>query len=82
VLGFAALILIFRFRSFREVIARGKEHRRSESDATRGEPATAADAQPAAESKAGRARGSRPAPAQADPDLTPDAPDLAPRARR
>ncbi len=30
-LGFAALLLIFRFRSFREVIARGKEHRRSEA---------------------------------------------------
>jgi uncharacterized membrane protein YbhN (UPF0104 family) len=31
VLGFAALILIFRFRSFREVIARGREHRRQEA---------------------------------------------------
>ncbi len=31
VLGFAALVLIFRFRSFREVIARGREHRRQES---------------------------------------------------
>ena len=30
-LGFAALVLIFRFRSFREVIARGREHRRRES---------------------------------------------------
>jgi uncharacterized membrane protein YbhN (UPF0104 family) len=30
-LGFAALLLIFRFRSFREVIARGKEHRRGEA---------------------------------------------------
>ncbi len=30
VLGFAALVLIFRFRSFREVIARGKAHRRGE----------------------------------------------------
>jgi uncharacterized membrane protein YbhN (UPF0104 family) len=29
--GFAALVLIFRFRSFREVIARGKAHRRDES---------------------------------------------------
>jgi uncharacterized membrane protein YbhN (UPF0104 family) len=28
--GFAALVLIFRFRSFREVIARGKAHRREE----------------------------------------------------
>jgi uncharacterized membrane protein YbhN (UPF0104 family) len=31
VLGFAALVLIFRFRSFREVIARGREHRRQEA---------------------------------------------------
>jgi uncharacterized membrane protein YbhN (UPF0104 family) len=30
-LGFAALVLIFRFRSFREVITRGREHRRRES---------------------------------------------------
>ena len=29
--GFAALVLIFRFRSFREVIARGKAHRREET---------------------------------------------------
>ncbi len=29
--GFAALVLIFRLRSFREVIARGKAHRREES---------------------------------------------------
>ena len=29
-LGFGALVLIFRFRSFREVIARGREHRRGE----------------------------------------------------
>jgi glycosyltransferase 2 family protein len=32
-LGFAALVLIFRFRSFREVIARGREHRRREGAA-------------------------------------------------
>jgi uncharacterized membrane protein YbhN (UPF0104 family) len=31
VLGFAALVLIFRFRSFREVIAHGREHRRQEA---------------------------------------------------
>jgi uncharacterized membrane protein YbhN (UPF0104 family) len=30
-MGFAALIFIFRFRSFREVIARGREHRREEA---------------------------------------------------
>jgi uncharacterized membrane protein YbhN (UPF0104 family) len=29
-LGFSALVLIFRFRSFREVITRGREHRRNE----------------------------------------------------
>ncbi len=29
-LGFGALVLIFRFRSFREVVARGREHRRAE----------------------------------------------------
>jgi uncharacterized membrane protein YbhN (UPF0104 family) len=30
-LGFAALVLIFRFKSFREVMARGRAHRRGES---------------------------------------------------
>jgi uncharacterized membrane protein YbhN (UPF0104 family) len=30
-LGFAALVFIFRFKSFREVIQRGKEHRRGEA---------------------------------------------------
>jgi uncharacterized membrane protein YbhN (UPF0104 family) len=30
-LGFGALVLIFRFRSFREVVQRGREHRRAES---------------------------------------------------
>ncbi len=33
-LGFAALVLIFRFKSFREVIARGREHRRGEAMAS------------------------------------------------
>jgi uncharacterized membrane protein YbhN (UPF0104 family) len=32
-LGFAALVLIFRFKSFREVIERGREHRRGEAAA-------------------------------------------------
>jgi uncharacterized membrane protein YbhN (UPF0104 family) len=32
-LGFAALVLIFRFKSFREVMERGREHRRSEAAA-------------------------------------------------
>jgi uncharacterized membrane protein YbhN (UPF0104 family) len=31
VLGFAALVLIFRFKSFREVLERGREHRRMEA---------------------------------------------------
>jgi len=35
VCGFAALVLIFRLRSFREVIARGKAHRREEGAAAR-----------------------------------------------
>ena len=30
-LGFGALVFIFRFKSFKEVIARGREHRRSEN---------------------------------------------------
>jgi uncharacterized membrane protein YbhN (UPF0104 family) len=30
-LGFGALVFIFRFKSFREVMARGREHRRGES---------------------------------------------------
>jgi glycosyltransferase 2 family protein len=30
-LGFASLVLIFRFKSFREVIQRGREHRRGEA---------------------------------------------------
>ncbi len=30
-LGFASLVLIFRFKSFREVIERGKQHRREET---------------------------------------------------
>ncbi len=33
-LGFGALVLIFRFRSFREVIERGREHRRAEGAQT------------------------------------------------
>jgi uncharacterized membrane protein YbhN (UPF0104 family) len=38
VLGFAALVLIFRFKSFREVLERGREHRRTESRAAAGGP--------------------------------------------
>jgi uncharacterized membrane protein YbhN (UPF0104 family) len=32
-MGFGALVLIFRFRSFREVVRRGREHRRTEDAA-------------------------------------------------
>jgi glycosyltransferase 2 family protein len=35
VLGFSALVLIFRFKNFREVIERGKQHRREEAAADR-----------------------------------------------
>jgi len=35
--GFAALVLIFRFRSFREVMERGRAHRRGEAVVERGE---------------------------------------------
>jgi uncharacterized membrane protein YbhN (UPF0104 family) len=41
-LGFGALVLIFRFRSFREVMERGREHRRSET--VPGGPPDAGDA--------------------------------------
>jgi uncharacterized membrane protein YbhN (UPF0104 family) len=34
-LGFGALVFVFRFRSFREVMDRGREHRRSEAAAER-----------------------------------------------
>jgi uncharacterized membrane protein YbhN (UPF0104 family) len=36
--GFAALVLIFRLRSFREVVARGKAHRREEGDGLEPDP--------------------------------------------
>lgn len=35
-LGFAALVLIFRFKSFREVVQRGREHRRAEGSGEEG----------------------------------------------
>jgi uncharacterized membrane protein YbhN (UPF0104 family) len=35
--GFVALVLIFRFRSFREVMERGRAHRRAEEGVERGE---------------------------------------------
>jgi uncharacterized membrane protein YbhN (UPF0104 family) len=37
VMGFAALLLIFRFKSFKEVLQRGREHRRQEAAAAAGE---------------------------------------------
>jgi uncharacterized membrane protein YbhN (UPF0104 family) len=36
-LGFASLVLIFRLKSFREVLERGKEHRRREAEGELGE---------------------------------------------
>lgn len=36
ILGLGAVVLIFRFRSFREVIAAGRAHRQAERDAERG----------------------------------------------
>jgi uncharacterized membrane protein YbhN (UPF0104 family) len=61
-LGFAALVVIFRFKSFREVIERAKEHRRGEAGAAaeaeagegRGEAGAAGEAE-AAEGEAGAA---------------------------
>jgi uncharacterized membrane protein YbhN (UPF0104 family) len=45
VLGFAALVLIFRFRSFREVLQRGREHRRQEAAAAADSEAPGATAE-------------------------------------
>ena len=42
-LGFAALVVIFRFKSFSEVIERGREHRRNEAAAGQGQDETRAD---------------------------------------
>ncbi|HEX5146352.1 MAG TPA: lysylphosphatidylglycerol synthase domain-containing protein [Conexibacter sp.] len=39
-MGFAALVLIFRFRSFKEVIRRGREHRRAEDAPDKVTPAS------------------------------------------
>jgi uncharacterized membrane protein YbhN (UPF0104 family) len=39
ILGFTALITIFRLKSFREVLERGREHRRREGMAAGSEPA-------------------------------------------
>jgi uncharacterized membrane protein YbhN (UPF0104 family) len=41
-MGFAALALIFRFRSFKEVVRRGREHRRAEDRAPPPDPRPAA----------------------------------------
>jgi glycosyltransferase 2 family protein len=59
-LGFAALILIFRFRSFREVIERGKEHRRSEVAAAAAARAAAGRAGAGAEAGTGPTAGAPP----------------------
>jgi uncharacterized membrane protein YbhN (UPF0104 family) len=45
-LGFGALVLIFRFRSFREVLQRGREHRRGEAAPVGAEPIEPEDPQP------------------------------------
>ncbi|MBV9818288.1 MAG: flippase-like domain-containing protein [Solirubrobacterales bacterium] len=47
-LGFAALVFIFRLRSFRDVITRGREHRRAESAEEAGAAQAAAVAEVAA----------------------------------
>jgi uncharacterized membrane protein YbhN (UPF0104 family) len=39
-MGFAALVLIFRFKSFREVVQRGREHRRAEEAPDKVTPAS------------------------------------------
>ncbi len=57
-LGFAALVFIFRFKSFREVIERGREHRRQEAAAEAGTPGAAghaAERNPAGVAEGGRA---------------------------
>jgi glycosyltransferase 2 family protein len=54
-LGFAALVLIFRFTSFREVMARAKEHRRREG-AVAAEGAIPADATIVAQAAGGSTR--------------------------
>jgi hypothetical protein len=48
-LGFAALVLIFRFSSFREVMTRAREHRRAEGVVPAGAGAEAAGTSWAAE---------------------------------
>ncbi|MGO9753570.1 MAG: lysylphosphatidylglycerol synthase transmembrane domain-containing protein [Solirubrobacteraceae bacterium] len=44
ILGFAALVLIFRFRNFREVIQRGKAHRRADAAPLNSDPLETLDA--------------------------------------
>jgi uncharacterized membrane protein YbhN (UPF0104 family) len=39
-MGFGALVLIFRFRSFKEVVRRGREHRRAEEGPDKVTPAS------------------------------------------
>jgi hypothetical protein len=45
--GFGALVLIFRFRSFREVVERGRAHRRDEGSGVRGDDVAARVDEPA-----------------------------------
>ena len=45
-IGFAALVFIFRVRSFKEIVRRGREDRAAEKGARRGDPARAEEAAP------------------------------------
>lgn len=65
ILGFAALVLIFRFRSFREVMAHGREHRRRE------QAAGAEDMAGAAVAGAAGAAGASGAPWPSRPEASP-----------
>jgi uncharacterized membrane protein YbhN (UPF0104 family) len=45
-IGFAALVFIFRVRSFKEIVRRGREDRAAEKTARRGDPGRAGEAAP------------------------------------
>jgi uncharacterized membrane protein YbhN (UPF0104 family) len=45
-IGFAALVFIFRVRSFKEIVRRGREDRAAEKGARRGDPGRAGEAAP------------------------------------
>jgi uncharacterized membrane protein YbhN (UPF0104 family) len=74
-LGFAALVLIFRFRSFREVIARGREHRRNEGVSTVARPDPAGPPPAGGPTRAPTPAPGSPAPA---PAPAPEAPSARP----